>query len=822
MYELDLCGKWQMKRTHDEEWLDANVPGSVLHDMIINGKIENPYYRANEYQTYELSKYDYEYKRSFFADEEALKHDRIILRCEGLDTLCDVFINGVNVLKAENMHRTYETDIKKELTAGENQIYILIKSATNFIADKDRELFNPKIPEDKPGITHLRKALYAYGWDWGPKLGDMGIWRKILICCYDEARINDVYVDQKHRKDMVELDIKVGTDNWSASELSVHITVEAPDGEMLQKSTKISGKETHVYIDIKNPMLWWPNNLGGHPLYQVKVELLHEERKLDDSGFRIGLRTITVKQERDQWGQSFTFVVNGESIFAMGADYIPEDAILGNCSYERTKELIRSCAKANYNMIRVWGGGHYPEDYFFDLCDEYGIMVWQDHMYACKAYEFNDSFKENIKQETIDNVKRIRNHASIGMWCGNNEMEMLWANWGWETRYGSRMKNDYLYQFETFLPGLTKSLDPKTFYWSSSPSSFGHLIDPDNLNFGDAHYWGVWHGREPLTHYRKIYPRFNSEFGIQSFPCLKTVKSFTLPKDRNIFSSVMESHQKDGTGNEKILHYIGENFRYPKDFTSVLYTSQLAQAEGMRYGVEHWRRNRGRCMGALIWQLNDCWQAASWACIDYFNRWKAVQYLARRFYAPILASVCEENTRVEIHISNDTLRKAEGLLTWKLRKRNGEILREGKIAAAVEKLSTQQIACMEFEDGVNEVNRKLVYFAYELTIDGKSVSEGTAIFVKPKHFDFEDPDITADITETEDDFMIELNCKSYAKYVNLDLEEADGIFDDNIFDMTAGIVKKVRLPKESLSCRLTLEELKKQFKVTSLYDTYES
>jgi beta-mannosidase len=821
MHLLNLNGKWQMKRIDETQWLDAVVPGSIFRDLLANGKMEDPYYRDNENKAFELSKYDYEYKRSFTMTKEELNHDKVILRCEGLDTLCDVFVNEIKVLSAENMHRTYEVDIKKELLVGDNHIYILVKSATNYINDKDKELFNPKIPDDKPGITHIRKAVYAYGWDWGPKLGDMGIWRSISIVGYDEARIDDVYVDQKHSNDKVELDIRVGAENWSACKLSVCVTVEAPDGEVLKKTVIMDGNETHVKFEIDNPKLWWPNNLGVHPLYRVKVELLQEEKLLDTSDFRIGLRTITVKQERDQWGQSFAFTVNGESIFAMGADYIPEDAVLGNRSYERTKQLIISCAKANYNMIRVWGGGHYPEDYFYDLCDEYGIIVWQDHMYACKAYEFNDAFKENIKQETIDNVKRIRNHASIGLWCGNNEMEMLWANWGWEGRYGTKMKNDYLYQFEVFLPELTKSLDPKTFYWSASPSSFGYLIDPDNQNFGDIHYWGVWHGREPLTHYRKIHPRFNSEFGIQSFPSLKTVKTFTLPEERNIFSSVMEAHQKDGTGNEKILHYIGDNFRYPKDFDSVLFASQLAQAEGMRYGVEHWRRNRGRCMGALIWQLNDCWQVASWACIDYFNRWKATQYLARRFYAPILASVCEEGKKVEIHITNDTLAGVEGVLTWKLMKRNAEVIKEGNITVTAEKLTTQMVADLDFEDVIDENNKMNVYFAYEFIIDGKEISGGTAIFVKSKHFAYQNPEITADITETGEAFIIELNSKSYAKYVELDLEDADGIFDDNIFDMTANKVKKVRLPKDSLSHTLTLEELKKQLKVRSLYNTYE-
>ncbi|MCJ7839866.1 glycoside hydrolase family 2 protein [Lederbergia sp. NSJ-179] len=821
MQLLDLSGKWEMKRKDESEWIEATVPGSVFKDLLDARKMADPFFRDNEYEAFELSKYDYEYKRSFVLNEESLQRDKAILRCEGLDTLCDVFVNGSCVLNGENMHRTYEVDIKESLVIGENHIYILIKSATNFIEEKDRELFNEEIPDDKPGITHLRKALCMFGWDWGPKLGDMGIWRKISIVGYDEARIDDVYISQTHLDNKVHLDVRVGVQKWCETRLGILVTVVAPDEEQFQKRINTENIEELVNMEINNPKLWWPNNLGKQYLYQVKVELLHDEQVLDVHSCRIGLRTITLKQEKDQWGQSFGFEVNGKSIFSMGADYIPEDSVIGRRHYDKTKKLIESCAKANYNMIRVWGGGYYPDDYFFDLCDEYGLIVWQDHLYACKAYEFNDAFKENIKQETIDNVKRIRNHACLGLWCGNNEMEILWANWGWGKRYGSKMQADYLKHFEVFLPELTKSLDPNTSYWVSSPSSTGFFNDPDNENFGDMHYWDVWHGRKPLTEYRKIYPRFNSEFGIQSFPSLKTIETFTLPEDRNIFSRVMESHQKDGTGNEKILHYVGDNFKYPKNFDSLLYASQLVQAEGMRYGVEHWRRNRGRCLGALIWQLNDCWPVASWASMDYFNRWKATQYMARRFYSPILASACEEGTKIELHVSNDTLHKVDGKLSWKLLKRNAEVLKEDALAVSVEQLSTKKMIELDFADVIDKNNKQSVYFSYQLEVDGRVISEGTTLFVKAKHFDFQDPEIMTEIYESEDAFTIEVSCNSFAKFVELDLTNNDAIFSDNIFDLTAGAEKKVAIKKENLSSPLTLEELKKQLKVRSLFDTFE-
>ncbi|MBO0995787.1 beta-mannosidase [Bacillus sp. SD088] len=821
MQLLDLSGQWKMKRKDESEWIEATVPGSVFKDLLDAEKMEDPFFRDNEYEAFELSKYDYEYKYNFNVAEELLQHDKLILRCEGLDTLCDVLINEQCVLHAENMHRTYEVDVKDQLVVGENQLYILIKSATNFIDAKDKELFNEKIPDDKPGITRLRKALCMYGWDWGPKLGDMGIWRKLSLDGYEKARIDDVYVTQTHLDNQVDLDIRLGVQKWCENKLGFLVTVTAPDGERFQSRIDTDQLEEHVNLSIHNPQLWWPNNLGEQPLYQVQVDLLHGDQVVDVHECKIGLRIITLKQEKDQWGKSFGFEVNGKTIFSMGADYIPEDSVLGRLNYDKTKQLIKSCAEANYNMIRVWGGGHYPDDYFFDLCDQYGLIVWQDHLYACRAYEFNDAFKENIRQETIDNVKRIRHHACLGLWCGNNEMETLWAYWGWGERYGAKMQADYLKHFEVFLPELTKSLDPNTSYWVSSPSSGGFFQEPDSEKVGDMHYWDVWHGRKPLTEYRKIYPRFNSEFGIQSFPSLKTVASFTLPEDRNIFSRVMESHQKDGTGNEKILHYVGDNFKYPKNFDSLLYASQLVQAEGMRYGVEHWRRNRGRCLGALIWQLNDCWPVASWASIDYFNRWKATQYMARRFYAPILASACDEGTKIELHVSNDTMDHVDGQLSWKLLTREAEVLKEDGLVVSVEQLSTRKIVDLDFGDVIDKKNQSSVYFFYQLEVAGRVISEGTTLFVKAKHFDFQNPEIMTEIYELEDTFTIELSCNSFAKFVELDLTNNDAIFSDNIFDLTVGKIKKVEIKKESISCPLTLEEFKKQLKVRSLFDTYE-
>jgi beta-mannosidase len=822
MLSLTLNGVWKMKRTDEEEWIEGHVPGSVFHDLMQAGKMEDPFFRENEYDALELSKFDYEYARKFTVEKNTLDHDIVLLRCEGLDTLCELFINGISVLQADNMHRTYETDIKKLLVLGENEIHVIIKSATSYALEKEEELHLSSCADAVPGISHIRKAHSMFGWDWGPQIPDSGIWRDISICCFNTARIDDVYVTQQHSDGMVTLDIKVGVQNWKTSKLNLRVRCESPNGKIYEQEIAANGSDASLMLEIQDPEIWWPHNYGSQPLYSLSVQLLDGIANIDDRSLKIGLRTLTIRQEKDEWGESFEFETNGKRIFAMGANYIPEDNVFGRLNFERTEKLIKSCMEANFNCIRVWGGGYYPDDYFYDLCDQYGLIVWQDHMYACGNYDFNDEFKESIRLETIDNMKRIRHHASLGLWCGSNELEYAWAYWGWKERYGEKLQADYIKQFEEYLPRLSGSLDPNTFYWRSSPSSTGGFDDPNNENIGDMHYWDVWHGRKPITEYRTLYPRLMSEFGMQSFPSLKTVETFTLPEDRNIFSSVMESHQKNGTGNEKILYYISEYFKYPANFDMLLYVSQLIQAEGMRNGVEHWRRNRGRCMGAIYWQLNDIWPVASWSSVDYFGRWKASHHVAKRFFAPVLASACEEGTKVKLHLTNETLSQAEGTLTWHLMDPFSEIIQSSELSVSVDSLSSQEIIDLDFSTVLNSKQKlQQYYLQYDLMIDGNLVSSGTVLFVKPKHYNFMDPKIGTQISETEDLFVIEVQSQAFAKFVKLDLTTADALWSDNIFDLSASRPKTVTVQKNSLSEKLTLSEFREQLTVISLFNTYE-
>ncbi|MBB5325731.1 beta-mannosidase [Anoxybacillus tepidamans] len=817
MQIVDLNGPWKMKEQNSQDWLDGIVPGSVMNDLLQNGVIEDPFYRDNEDKAYEISSKNYVYSREFIIDEEMLNRDKVVLVCEGIDTISTILLNDTWVSNTNNMHSRYEFDVKPLLKAGVNKITITLFSPIQYVKERQQEEPLWGVGDAIEGYPHIRKAHYMFGWDWGPKIPDLGIWRNIYIAAWDVARIDDVYVTQKHEDGKVDLDIRVRLEKWRQDALSLEVTITDPDGETDTKVVETFANEEHVMFHIAKPKLWWPNGYGDQPLYKMNVSIFSASEKVDQKEFHIGLRTITVRHEPDQWGKSFEFVVNGISIFAMGANYIPEDNLIARNTPEKTERLIQDCIQANFNMIRVWGGGYYPDDYFFDLCDRYGLIVWQDFMFACSVYQLTDEFKESIKKEAIDNIKRIRHHACLGIWCGNNEIEEAWVNWGLPNK--PKLKTDYIKIFEVLLPDLLKEMDPQTFYWPSSPSSGGGFDQPNNENAGDVHYWQVWHGLKPFTEYRKFQFRFCSEFGFQSFPSLKTIKTFTLPEDRNIFSYVMEKHQKNGAANGKILFYLSENFLYPKDFPSLLYASQLLQAEAIKYGVEHWRRNRGRSMGSLYWQLNDCWPVASWSSIDSYGRWKALHYFAKKFYVPVLLSICEEGTDADIYVTNDSLKPIVGRIEWKLRTNTSEVIKEGTVECEVEKLSAKKCESLSFAEILTPEKMRETYLECTLWIDGEKHSSTTVLFTKPKHFRFVDPKIKWEVRDEKDQFVIFIEAEGgFAKYVELDLEEADCKFSDNYFDLSKGEVRSIVVAKSSLSENMSIDQFAKQLSVRTIYD----
>jgi beta-mannosidase len=778
--------------------------------------LEDAYYRENEALAGSVAEYDYIYEKEFSLGDAFLSMKKIELLCEGIDTVADISINGFLIAHTENMHRTYEFDVKALLRIGENKIQVKLYSPLEYIRSKGA-LNNGTwgtTTSSIEGFQHIRKAHCMFGWDWGPKIPDLGIWRGVSLRGYSGARLRDMRVFQKHADGSVELTIRVKIDNLTGRQFTAETSLTAPDGQRTcVREAMDACADIRIHIDA--PALWWPNGYGGQPLYHLRLSLTDQGVELDSREYDIGLRTLTVRREKDPWGSSFEFRVNGVSIFAMGADYIPEDAVLSRCSRERTAQLIRDCADANFNCLRVWGGGYYPEDWFYDLCDRYGLIIWQDMLFACATYEMSEQFANEIVCETRDNIRRIRHHACLGLWCGNNEMEWGWLDWSFPKP--AHLRADYLKQFEVILAQVAKQEHPEAFYWPSSPSSGGGFDDPNGENHGDSHYWAVWHGSKPFSDYRNHYHRFMSEFGFQSLPSCKTIESFTLPEDRNLTSAVMENHEKQADGYAKIMVYITQMLPFPCGMEQLVYASQVLQAEAIRQGVEHWRRNRGRCMGAIYWQLNDNWPVASWASIDYFGRWKALHYAARRFFAPVLVSAVVNGRIVDLHITNESRNDFEGLLEWKLRNNGTAVIREGATPVSVKGLSSVD-ACeaLDFSEILkDDTGLRSHYLEYSLTAGGEPVSSGTALFVQPKHFLFLDPRIVASVQDCGDRFGITLRS---AKSVELDTAGFDARFSDNFFDLSAGEARRITVRKDAITRKdVSCEELNGALIVRSMY-----
>ena len=801
MKKLMLNGLWNM--TGAGYNCEGVVPGSVYSFLLEKELMPDPYYRTNELDALNLLENDFDFSRTFdFEKTDA----PVLLHCDGLDTLCDIYINGKHIASTDNMHRSYEFDVTDALINGENDIKLTFLSPNKYVREmniKDPVLGNG---DSLKGHAHLRKASCMMGWDWGPRLPDAGIWKDIYLLIADSDRITEVHITQRHTDGKVFVTPTVKTEK-SIADITVNVT--APCGCTFTLPANVES-------EIPDAKLWWPNGFGEQNLYTFNVELIENGQVVDSDTKRIGFRELKLIREKDEWGESFCHEINGIRFFAMGADYIPEDNIMSRYSKERTYNLIKQCRDCNFNAIRVWGGGIYPHDYFFDACDEYGLVIFNDLMFACMNVPGNQHMLDNVEAEVRENLIRMRHHASIAVISGNNEMEEGVAYW-WGEEGKTQRKVVYLKIFEQMFPKIIEEICPYIPYVPSSPSSFGSFIDPRNENYGDCHYWEVWHGNVPFTEYRNHYFRYLSEFGFESFPCEKTVNSFTLPEDRNIFSRVMEMHQRCKGANKKILTYLADTFKYPADFGTMLYASQLLQAEAIRYGVEHLRRNRGRCMGALYWQLNDIWPVASWASIDYFGRYKALQYVAKRFFAPVMISCYEigetttrpyvvmqqdfydYSTQARLCVTNETTSDISGIVNWELRSANSKILQSGNSKLTVPALSSVWLDNMDF----NKTDVQNNYLSFSYVVDDKVVSEGTVLFTVPKHFDFVDPNLRYEINGDE----ITVYADAYAKYVEIDSPDSDFILSDNYFDMNGGS-KTVKI----------LEGAPKTIKLRSVYD----
>lgn len=839
-----LGGQWILSSQTGEQY-PASVPGSVLATLLEQEKLPHPYWRCEEKNPALLQalEQDWTYTCTFRLPE-ALQtcREEILLCFDGIDTLAEITLNGTHLGKADNMHRSWRFPVSGLLYMEENILTVHFTSPMRYARERfDSGEITYINTGTMPGSNYLRKAHYMYGWDWGPQLPDMGLWKDTYLAVREPVTLDDVYLTQHHElwEATVEARVHISAEDETSLPDGAMLVLEltSPQGETIRSAQMAQDGENRISLRVRNPQLWWPNGLGDQPLYTVSVRLEDDEDTLAAWQRRIGLRTLRVSRQKDQWGEEFAFEVNGVKFFAMGADYIPQDNFPARVTRERTRRLLQDCVDANFNAVRVWGGGYYPEDDFFDICDELGLVVWQDCMFACNIYELDQNFAGNVARELAEQIKRIRHHACLGLWCGNNEMEEAWISWQDVVCHSDRLKEQYHQLFEEIFPEIFAKYDPNTLYWPSSPSTEGNFCNPNDPDRGDVHYWEVWHGGKPFEEYQKHFFRFCSEFGFQSFPCRRTTETFTLPDDRNIFSPVMENHQKNPSANGKILSYLAQHYRYPNSYDSLAYVSQLLQAEAMKYGVEHWRRNRGRCMGAIYWQLNDCWPVASWASIDWFGRWKALHYYAKRFFAPFTASVQEQDGKVSVYLLNETREQRDATLRVFLRDQKFHLVFQTAIRVSAPSMSSTLVFQKDFSAQL-EGRKDTLFFGFQLLEDGKEIASDCHLFTPEKSFALEDPALHWEVTREEDGFLICVSAAGFARSVELSLEGMDGVFSNNYFDLCDQQPRKILLPFPDITLEagelttgpaargvrpeeISTEQIAKALRVRSLYDSFD-
>ena len=777
--------------------LPCSAPCTMYGVLLEHKLIEDPFYGMNEEKTTKLSELDCVFESEFNLDDSMLEKEYAELTFLGLDTICSIQINGNEIDCVKNMHTAYTYEVKHLLKVGTNKIVLSFSSPVEYFQKMNSKHYLYTNGDTIQGAAHLRKALYMSGWDWGPKLPDMGIFRPVVLDMYNDDRILDVYSEQEHTNNRVILTIEAETKHEKGYEMYAQI-----DGKEIRLE---NGKGK---VEIENPKLWWVRGYGDQPLYDLTVKMVKEGVVIDAKTQKIGLRTLTVSTRPDETGSEFCFVLNGIKIFSMGANYVPQDNLLSRITPERTKKLLETAIDANFNTLRVWGGGYYPEDEFYDLCDEYGIMVWQDFMIACCNVWLNEDMKAEFAAEAVYNLKRIRNHASLAILCGNNEMEEAVVNWG--IGNSQLVREDYIELYERMFPEICKKYAPEIFYWPASPSSGGGFDNPTCETRGDIHYWEVWHGGVPFTEYRKHKFRFCSEYGFESYPSVKTIESFCKKEDMNCFSPVMENHQKCKGGNKKILMYLADNYLYPVTFETLVYASQLLQADAIKYGVEYFRRNRGYCMGSIYWQFNDCWPVASWSSVDSHLRYKALHYAAKKFYAPVAMGLFLEKDVLTVNIANETMSDFNGEIQLCVSNSRLEEKNVCRHKVAVCKLSGEDV----FSVKINHENQYDEFVYVDLyDEEGRFISRQTQLFTVPKHFNWKKPEFKVDISDCDNGVEITVASNVFAKGVNVDFDGYDCILSDNFFDLTNTDAYTVKSKTD-----YTAEELKKSMKIMSVYD----
>jgi len=807
----------------DGQWRPAQVPGDVHLDLLRNKLIPDPFYRDNEAKLQWIEGASWEYRTTLTITPETLKRQNLELVFEGLDAYAEVFLNNSKVLTANNMFRIWRVDAKPFLRAGANELRVVLPSpdkAAAQAASADPWRLKSQVEEK----TYVRKAAYEYGWDWGPTFVTSGVWRSVHLEAWDEARISDLHIRQLDITTAVAHlngEVEVTASGDATAEVGLHYTPTGKPAEATRTVSLHAGvNHIDLPLEIDKPDLWYPSGYGAQPLYTFTAEVKTQGRVEDDRNVSTGLRSVVLRRDLDQCGRSFEFVVNGIPVFGKGADVIPFDSFPNRVTEANYRRILQSAKDANMNMIRLWGGGYYESETFYRICDELGIMVWQDFMFGNDWQPGLYAWKMNVAAEIGDQVKRLRDHPSIIIWCGNNETEeaLYWKGRGQlPAEVLKQMWQDYVSTFNGLIPAVVESLDPQRPYWPSSPSADFEETSP-TFQTGDSHIWDVWHGRVPFSTYEHHHARFVTEYGFQSFPEMKTIEAFTAPEDRtSIFTPVMLAHQRNDEGNSIIHDYLLKDYPEPKDFASFLYVSQVLQAEGIKIGAEHMRRSRPETMGSIFWQLNDCWGVASWSSIDYYGRWKALQYYARRFYASVLVSPHVEDGMLKTYIVSDKVQPVSGELQLRITDFDGKVVKQTDQPVSVPGLSSQVYLKMPLSDvgagsGADTARECVVA---ELVVDGKTISRNLTYLVPTKQVHLTEAHISAELAQAADGFHLKLSSPVLARSVYVTFGAASPELSDNYFDLLPG--EPVNVVVKS---RETLDTLKANLKVVSLADAF--
>lgn len=804
-----LNGEWMFKSTDQNEWKRATVPGCNFLDLMNLGEIPDPFISTYEKDVYFVGEKDWEYKKSFEINEADLECDDVLLNCKMLDTICEVYINSRLLFVGDNCFVAYSKSVKSLLNIGENEIRILFKSPVNYVKEKYKKCPTPMNSNGQNGIVHIRKPQSHFGWDWGPVLPLSGITKDIELEFVNTAKIDYLAVTQKLENGKAY--VKVKADVTSFGDYECELSITCPNGEVM------NAKGDSAEFVIEKPELWWTCELSGsknQPLYTVSAALKSKGKTLDEKSKKIGLRTIELNRERDEYGRNFQFILNGVPLFIKGSNYIPSDSFITRFDSEKLNYMLDAVQFSNMNMIRVWGGGYYESDEFYDACDERGILVWQDFQFACQAYPFFDeTFLENVKREVEYNVKRLCTHPSLAVWNGNNEIEDMHMAWVYMTKYVDWTEKF----FHHILEDEIRKYDLSIPYTPTSPVGEKHNYGVQSDNVGDTHLWAVWHGLKPMNYYRKRMTRFCSEFGFESLPDMKSIDIFAEHKGNySLEDKVFNAHQKCANGNDKMVYYVASRFNLPKRFKDMVYLSQVTQNECIADATEHWRRNKGRCNGSMYWQLNDCWGVCSWSSIDYYGNYKALQYGARHFNAPLSVSIEDTKDYIKIFALNDLNENKAVKVTYQIFDFTSGVCFEEEKSVLVEKVKN---ACV-FDLDVSNLKR-----LYDLKHTGICVKlfdennnllqQKTVLFDKEKNLSLPKAKLKTRIEIKADRLDITVKSDAFARLVKVESDKSVLPFSDNFFDILPNESKTVTIYKDK---NMSLHQLAESIAVYSLSD----